>query len=121
MKAKWVNIVDSLQGKVDQRHYARRIPGNGEYGAVCCKPELSKKTKKAKAEHPTAKAFAELMVETKAIMHDPERKAEWQARYEEAVRKARKYNKPIQGRLYDYIKHELSEERKQEESNTNNG
>lgn len=27
MKAKWVNIVDSLQGNVDQRHYARRIPG----------------------------------------------------------------------------------------------
>ena len=26
MKAKWVNIVDSLQGNVDQRHYARRIP-----------------------------------------------------------------------------------------------
>ena len=52
MKAKWVNIVDSLQGNVDQRHYARRIPGNGEYGAVCAKPELSKKTKKAKAEHP---------------------------------------------------------------------
>ena len=25
MKAKWVNIVDSLQGNVDQRHYARRI------------------------------------------------------------------------------------------------
>ncbi len=113
MKAKWVNIVDSLQGNVDQRHYARRIPGNGEYGAVCAKPELSKKTKKAKAEHPTAKAFAELMAETKAIMHDLERKAEWQARYEEALKKARKYNKPIQGRLYDYIKHELSEERKQ--------
>ena len=28
MKAKWVNIVDSLQGNLDQRHYARRIPGN---------------------------------------------------------------------------------------------
>ena len=27
MKAKWVNIVDSLQGNVDERHYARRIPG----------------------------------------------------------------------------------------------
>ena len=67
MKAKWVNIVDSLQGNVDQRHYARRIPGNGEWAAVCAKPELSKKTKKAKAEHPTAKAFAELMAETKAI------------------------------------------------------
>ena len=113
MKEKWVNIVDSLQGKVDERHYVRRIPGNGEWAAVCAKPDLSKKTKKKKAEHPTAKAFAELMAETKAIMHDPERKAEWQARYEEAMRKARKYNKPIQGRLYDYIKHELSEKRKQ--------
>lgn len=30
MKAKWVNIVDSLQGNVDQRHYARRIPGKWE-------------------------------------------------------------------------------------------
>lgn len=79
---------------------------------MCAKPELSKKTKKKKAEHPTAKAFAELMAETKAILHDPERKAEWQARYEEALQKARKYNKPIQGRLYDYIKHEVSEERK---------
>ena len=66
MKAKWVNIVDSLQGNVDQRHYARQIPGNGEWAAVCAKPELSKKTKKAKAEHPTAKAFAELMAETSA-------------------------------------------------------
>ena len=113
MKAKWGNIVARLQGKVDERYYARRIPGNGEWAAVCAKPELSKKVKKKKAEHPTAKAFAELMAETKAILHDPERKAEWQARYEEAVRKARKYNKPIQGRLYDYIKHELSEERKQ--------
>jgi len=52
------------------------------------------------------------MAETKAILHDPARKAEWQARYEEAMRKARKYNKPIQGRLYDYIKHELSEAKK---------
>ena len=113
MKAKRVNIVASCKGNVDQRHYTRRIRGNGEWAAVCAKPELSKKVKKKKADHPTAKAFAELMAETKAILHDPERKAEWQAQYEEAVRKARKYNKPIQGRLYDYIKHELSEERKQ--------
>ena len=42
------------------------------------------------------------------------KKAEWQARYDEAVKKARKYNKPIQGRLYDYIKHELSVELKGE-------
>lgn len=78
MKAKWVSIVDELRGNVDERHYVRQIPGNEEWGAVCSKPELSKKTKKAKAEHPTAKAFAELMAETKAIMHDSVRKAEWQ-------------------------------------------
>ena len=112
MKAKWVNIVDELWGSVDQRHYARRIPGNNEWGAVCEKPELSEKTKKAKAEHPTARNFAALIAETKAILHDPVRKAEWQARYDEALNKAHKYNLPIQGRLYDYIKHELSEERK---------
>lgn len=112
MKAKWVHIVEELRGSMDGRLYARRIPGNGEFGAICSKPELNKKTRKAKAEHPTARRFAELMAETKAILHDPERKAEWQARYDEAVRKARKHNKPIQGRLYDYIKHELSEKRK---------
>ena len=110
MKAKWIDMVGELQGSMGQQFYARRIPGNDEYGAVCRKPELSKKTKKAKAEHPTAKRFAELMAETKALLHDPERKAEWQARYDEAKRKARKYNKPIQGRFYDYIKHELSKE-----------
>jgi len=112
MKAKLVGIIDELQGNVDEKHYVRRIPGNNEWAAVCNKPELSKKTKKAKAEHPTARKFGELVEEAKAILHDPVRKAEWQARYDEAMRKARKYNKPIQGRLYDYIKHELSEERK---------
>ena len=114
MKAKWASIVEELRGNIDERHYVRRIPGNDTWGAVCSKPELSKKAKKKKAEHPTAKRFAELMAATRVIMHDPEKKAEWQARYDEAVKKARKYNKPIQGRLYDYIKHELSVELKGE-------
>lgn len=48
MKAKWVHIVEELRGSMDGRHYARRIPRNGEYGAICSKPELSKKTRKAK-------------------------------------------------------------------------
>ena len=30
-------------------------------------------------------------------------------RYEEAKRKAKKHNKPIQGRLCDYVRHEVSE------------
>jgi phosphopantetheinyl transferase (holo-ACP synthase) len=77
MKVKWSGLIDDFKGHIDSRHYARHIPGNSEEAAVCLKPELSKKTKKKKAEHPTAKAFAELMAETKAIMHDPERKVEW--------------------------------------------
>jgi len=100
------------RGSFGERFYARYIPGNDKWGAVFNKPELNKKTRKEKASHPTAQCFAELMAETKAIMHNPERKAEWQARYDEAVRKAQKHNSSIQGRLYDYIKHELSEARK---------
>jgi len=37
-----------------------------------------------------------------------ERRAIWQARYNEAKRQASKHNKPIQGRLCDYVKHEVS-------------
>ena len=108
MKAKWVNIVDSLQGNMDQRHYARRIPGNGEYGAVCSKPELSKKTKKKKAALPHVKKFSVLIATCKEILNNPERRAAWQVKYDEAKRKARKYNKPIQGRLCDYVRHHVS-------------
>ena len=110
MKAKWVNIVKEVHGMVDEHQYARSIPGNKEYGAICSKPDVSKRVRRARAAHPTARRFAELMAETKAILRDPARKAEWQARYDEAVNLAQKRNKPIQGRLYDYIKHELSKE-----------
>lgn len=117
MKAKWTSLIGEAEGTLDSKHYARHIPGNDEYAAICEKPELSKKTKKKKAEHPTAQRFAELMAEVKAILRDPVRKAEWQARYDEAVQKARKHHSRIQGRLYDYIKHEVSEERKMKGGN----
>ena len=110
MKAKWIDIVDELRGDMGSGRYARRIPGNDEYGSVCRKPELSKQTKRKRSEHPTAKRFAALMATTKAILHDPTRKAEWQERYDEAKKNAQKHNKPIQGRLYDYIKHTLCAE-----------
>ena len=112
MKAKLVNLFSKVEGGIGRKQYARRIPGDKVWAAVCSKPELSKKVKQAKAEHPTAKAFAELMAATKVIMNNPALKAEWEARYAEEKRKAQKHNQPIQGRLYDYIKHELSEERK---------
>ena len=108
MKVKWTGLVDDLSGHVDKRHYARHIPGNYREAAVCQKPELSEKTKKAKASHPTCKSFGNYIAESKAILHDPERRAIWQAKYDEALRKARKYNKPVQGRLCDFVRHYVS-------------
>lgn len=108
MKAKWTGLVEDLRGHVDQRHYARHIPGNWEWAAVCEKPELSEKTKKKKASLPHVKEFSKLIAICKEILHTPERRAVWQAKYDEAIRYARKYNKPVQGRLCDYVRHEVS-------------
>ncbi len=108
MKAKWTSLVRELQGGLDSKHYARHIPGNGEWAAVCLKPELSKKTKKKKAAHSTCQSFSNYIAVSKDILHNVERRAIWQAKYDEAKRKARRYNKPIQGRLCDYVRHEVS-------------
>lgn len=108
MKVQWTSLIDDARGHVDSEHYARRIPGNGEWAAVCNKPELSKKTKKKKANLPHIKEFGVLIATCKEILHNPERRAAWQAKYDEANRKARKYGKPIQGRLCDYVRHEVS-------------
>ena len=112
MKIKWIDIVREGHGRLGDEHYVRRSPGNSEYAISCHKPVISEATKRARAEHPTAIGFAALMAETKAILHDPERKAAWQSRYEEAKRQASKDGKPISGRLCDYIKKELSKEQK---------
>ena len=109
MKVKWTVLLDDACGQVDKKHYTRHIPGNCEWAAVCNKPELSKKTKKAKAAHPTVKSFTQNIAVCKEILHNPERRAVWQARYDEAVRKARRHGKAVQGRLVDYLRHEVSE------------
>ena len=109
MKVKWTLLVDDACGQVDKKHYARHIPGNGEWAAVCNKPELSKKTKKKKADHPTAQRFGEVIAISKNILNNPVARGMWQARYEEAQRKARRHGKPVQGRLCDYVRHEVSE------------
>ena len=108
MKVKWTGLIDDFQGQIDSRHYARHIPGNGEEAAVCLKPELSKKTKKKKAAHPTCKGFKNYIEVSKAILHDPARRAVWQAKYDETLHRARKWGKPAYGRLCDYVRHEVS-------------
>ena len=109
MKVKWTSLVDDMRGNVDERHYTRHIPGNGEWAAVCQKPELSKKEKKKRASHPTSKSFCAYIAESKAILNDSVRRAAWQAKYDETLRKAKKYGKPAYGRLCDYVRHEVSE------------
>lgn len=109
MKVKWTVLVDDMQGSVGPKHYARHIPGNGSWAAVCSKPELSKKTKKMKASHPTCKSFGKNISICQEIYADSERKAMWEARYEEEKRKARRHQKFIQGRFIDYLRHEVSE------------
>ena len=108
MKVKWTVIIDELKGGLGRNFYARRIPGNAEWALVCCKPELNKKTMKKKASLPVAKDFGRMILSSKEILHSPERRAVWQARYDEAKQMARKHNKPIQGRLCDYVRHEVS-------------
>lgn len=108
MKVKWTGLVDDFKGHVDKDFYARHIPGNGTWAAVCRKPELSKKAKETKAAHPTCKSFGDYIAESKAILHDPERRAIWQAKYDETLYRARKWGKPAYGRLCDYVRHEVS-------------
>ena len=108
MKVRWVNLLDEMHGNVDQRYYVRHIPGNGIEGAICNKPELSAATKKKKAAHPTCKSFSAYITASKAILHNPERRAAWQALYEADIRKARKYGKWVPGRLCDYVRREVS-------------
>lgn len=108
MKTRWVELIGESTGSFGSRQYARRIPGNDEYAAVCSKPELSKRTKKKKAELPVVKDFQVLISTCKAILHDPARRAIWQERYDEAKRLAKKHGKRVQGRLCDYVRHEVS-------------
>lgn len=109
MKAKLVSILESASGGAGPNQYLRGIPGNGEYVAICSKPELRKATRKRKAKTSNALAFKHLMEVSQAILRNPERRAAWEAQYEESKRKAYKYGKPIQGRLCDYVRHHVSE------------
>ena len=108
MKVKWSLIVDQMKGDFGNNMYVRAIPGDNEWASVCRKPELSKKTKKKKAALSVSTDFSRMIAASKEILRTPERRAVWQARYDEAKRIARKHNKPIQGRLCDYVLHEVS-------------
>ncbi len=109
MKAKWTEIVGEASGSFGEKQYVRHIPGNDEWAAVCTKPELSKQTKRRKAELPVAQNFKQLIETCRLILHDANRRAEWQVRFEASCAAARKHGKKSYGRLCDYVRHEVSE------------
>ena len=117
------SFLESIGGSIDEDHWLRPIPGRKGYAAYCRKPQYSKKQKQKMAEHPTVKAFSSLCKEASAILRDEQLKAEWTVKHLTAKREASKHQrsahangKPaVPERLWDYIRHELSEMRKKNE------
>ena len=73
------------------------------------------------AERPIVKSFAAVSAEASAILKDPVRRAEWEAKYRAALREASKHQrmpdakgKPyVPGRLCDYVRKELAKQVKE--------
>ena len=112
------SFLESIGGSIDKDHYLRPIPGRVGYAAYCRKPEYSKKKQKEMAERPIVKSFAAVSAEASAILKDPMRRAEWEAKYRAALREASKHQrmpdangKPyVPGRLCDFVRKELAKQ-----------
>ena len=110
------SFLESIGGSIDNDHYLRPIPGRTGWAAYCRKPVYSKKKQKEMAERKAVKTLSEVSKEASAILRDPVRRAEWQEKYEAALREASKHQrmpdekgKPaVPGRLCDYVRKELS-------------
>jgi hypothetical protein len=115
------SFLESIGGSIDKDHYLRPIPGRTGWAAYCKKPEYSKKKQKEMAERPIVKSFAAVSAEASAILKDPMRRAEWEAKYRAALREASKHQrmpdekgKPyVPGRLCDYVRKELAKKEKE--------
>ena len=115
------SFLESIGGSIDKDHYLRPIPGRTGWAAYCKKPGYSKKKQKEMAERPIVKSFAAVSAEASAILKDPVRRAEWEAKYRAALREASKHQrmpdakgKPyVPGRLCDYVRKELAKQAKE--------
>lgn len=98
-------------GELDDKHYARRLVGHDEGIVVRCKkPSFSKAQRKKMSERPQVKRFVEVNKEAQAIFHDPELRAQWEAKHQAAMEKSTHYVSP---RLWDFIRHELNLSKKE--------
>ena len=115
------SFLESIGGSIDKDHYLRPIPGRTGWAAYCKKPEYSNKKQKEMAERPIVKSFAAVSAEASAILKDPVRRTEWEAKYRAALREASKHQrmpdakgKPyVPGRLCDYVRKELAKQAKE--------
>ena len=115
------SFLESIGGSIDKDHYLRPIPGRVGYAAYCRKPEYSKKKQKEMAGRKMVKQLTEISKEASAILKDPVRRAEWEEKYQAALREASKHQrmpdangKPyVPGRLCDYVRKELAKQAKE--------
>ena len=108
-------------GSLGDKRYARRLVGHPEGIAVeCKKPSYTKAQRKKMAERPQVKRFVEVNKEAQVILHDPELRAQWEAKHKKAVRDGSRHNRYVYVRLWDFIRHELNEEKKKGEKAVQN-
>lgn len=113
-------FLESCGGTIDKDHWLRPIPGRIGWAAYCRKPQYSKQKQKEMAESDVVKQFCALNQEASAIMHDPILKAIWEQKHKNALQEASKHQRKtgkkgspaVAARLWDYIRHEMSEQRK---------
>ena len=100
-------------GSLNENEYSRRLPGRPPgITAVCKKPKYTKAQKKKMALRPAVQRFVNANKVAQIIWHDPEKKAEWAKRHVEAMKEAKRHNKYVQVRLWDFIRHTLNAESK---------
>ena len=72
------------------------------------------------AERPQVQRFCQVNAEASAIWHNPELKAEWEARHKVFMREAKRRNEYTYPRLWDFIRHELNREKTEAEKSVKN-
>ena len=106
--------IKAKTGEWDEHNYTRRLPGHPEnIVSLCKKPRYTKAQKKKMAERPQVKRFSQVNAEASAIYKDPVLRAEWEARHAIHKREASRHHSYTYERLWDFIRHELSEAHKE--------
>jgi len=101
------------KGELDEDLYLRTlVKDKHKVMAVCKKPRYTKQQKKKMAERPQIKRSNDVIKEAQVIYHDPVLRAEWEQRHEDFIREAKKKGEYTFPRLWDYIRHVLTLERK---------